>query len=95
MSVLNVETKAGKATQAGDVTIIPFANSVQLRLPFIKGGLIWNRPTAVAVQTAQGQEYILPVQDVTRQILLALIGATLISSLLLLVFSRKYQKGTK
>lgn len=93
MSLINVETKAGKAIHAGDTTIIPFANSMRVRIPIIQGGLVWNRPVAVAVQTAQGQEYILPIQDVTRQILLALMGASLVSSVLLLLFSRKYRKG--
>lgn len=92
MSLINVETKAGKVIQAGDATITPFANSIQIRLPFVQGGLVWNRPVAVAVQTARGQEYILPVQDVTRQILFALIGASLVSSVLLLLFSRKFRK---
>jgi hypothetical protein len=92
MSFINNETKAGKPIQAGGTTIVPFANSIRVRMPFVKGGLIWNRPVSVAVQTAQGQEYILPVQDVTRQILIALFGATLISSMLILFFSRKSPK---
>lgn len=93
MSLINFETKPGKAIQVEDTTIIPFANSMQVRIPFMQGGLVWNRPVAVAVQTAQGQEYILPVQDVTRQILFAILGASLISGILLQLFSRKYRAG--
>ena len=95
MSFIINETKAGKPIQAGDTTLVPFANSIQVRVPFIPGGLIWNRPVSVAVQTAQGQEYILPVQDVTRQIYFALIGASLISGILILLFSRKLPKKKK
>jgi LPXTG-motif cell wall-anchored protein len=95
MSLINVETKAGKPIQIGEATITPFANAMQVKLPFIQGGLVWNRPVAVAVQTAQGQEYILPIQDVTRQILFALMGASLIGGVLLLFFSRKSRKGKR
>jgi hypothetical protein len=86
------ETRAGKPILIGGTTIVPFANSVQVRIPFLQGGLTWNRPVAVAVQTAQGQEYILPIQDVTRQILFALIGASMISSVLIFFYSRKYPR---
>jgi hypothetical protein len=92
MSLISNETKAGKPIRVGDTTLVPFANSIQVRIPFMHGGLIWNRPVAIAVQTAQGQEYILPVQDVTRQMLFALIGASLISGFLILFYSRKLPK---
>lgn len=89
MSIVTNETKAGKPILFGGTTIVPFSNSIQVKLPFIQGGLVWNRPVAVAVQTAQEQEYILPIQDVTRQILFALIGASMISTILIFFFSRK------
>lgn len=93
MSIINFETKAGKEIQVGDHTIIPFANSLRVNIPFIKGGLIWNRPVAVAVQTPEKQEYMLPIQDVTRQIIFALVGASFVSTALFLLFSRKTRKG--
>jgi hypothetical protein len=94
MSIVTSETKAGKPILFGGTTIVPFANSIMVRIPFIQGGLVWNRPVAVAVQSAQDQEYILPIQDVTRQILFALIGASMISMVLIFFFSRK-SKGKK
>jgi hypothetical protein len=89
MTLINNETKAGKPITFEGTTIVPFANSIHVRMPFIQGGLIWNRPVAVAIQTARGEEYVLPIQDVTRQILFALMGASLISSILIYIFARK------
>lgn len=88
---LQVETRAGDPIQAGDTTIVPLAKSYQFRLPGKAGGVIWNRPASVVVQTALGQEYILPVRDVTRQAQFALLGGSLLVGLLtwLVVRGRK------
>lgn len=95
MSIISNETKAGKPITFGGTTIVPFAHSIQVKLPFVPGGVVWNRPVAVAVQTTQGQEYILPIQDVTRQILLSLIGASIISAILIFFLSQKSSRGKR
>lgn len=77
-----VETRAGEPIPAGDTTIVPLAKSYQFRLPGKVGGVIWNRPASVVVQTALGQEYILPIRDVTRQAQFALLGGSLLAGLL-------------
>lgn len=77
-----VETRAGDPIPAGDTTIVPLAKSYQLRLPGKVGGVIWNRPASVVVQTAVGQEYILPIRDVTRRAQFALLGGSLLAGLL-------------
>ena len=61
---------------------------VQLRVPALRvqGGLIWNRPAAVVVRSLNGQETTLPIVDVTRIVMLALMGlglATLFVSMFL------------
>lgn len=95
MSVITNETRAGKPILFAGKTIVPFANSIQVRIPFIQGGVVWNRPVAVAVQTTQGEEYILPIQDVTRQILFSLIGASIIGAILIFLFSRNSAYGKR
>jgi|MudIll2142460700_1097286.scaffolds.fasta_scaffold2198575_1 hypothetical protein len=77
MSIIEYETKAGDPIQAGDVQIIPFAKVFHLRLPGQRGGLVWNRPVAVAVTPLNGETYVLPVRDPTRMALFAMGGAIL------------------
>jgi hypothetical protein len=74
---LQIDTRVGDPITVGDTTLLPLAKSLRLRLPGRRGGVIWNRPASVVVQTAGGQEYSLPVRDVTRQVQFALIGGGL------------------
>jgi hypothetical protein len=49
----------------------------------MSGGIIWNRPVSVVVQSEGGVEQLLPVRDITRQVQLALFGGALFSVLTL------------
>lgn len=86
---LQVETRAGEPIPAGDTTIVPLAKSYQFRFPGKVGGVIWNRPASVVVQTALGQEYILPIRDVTRRAQFAIIGSGLLAGLLAWLLTRR------
>ncbi len=89
MPLLDYETKAGAPIQAGDVKLIPLAKSVKIAPPGMSGGLVWNRPAAVIVQQPDGQETVLPIQDVTRQAQIALLAMGVLGSLLIwLVFKK-------
>jgi hypothetical protein len=84
------ETKSGEALPAGERMIIPVTRVMQIRLPGMKGGLIWNRPVGLWVQEPDGSEQFIPVRDVTRQVQVMALGAGLLGSLLVwLVFRRK------
>lgn len=86
---LQIDTRAGDPIPVGDTTILPLARSLRLRLPGRWGGLIWNRPASVVVQTADGQEYTLPVRDVTRQVQFALIGGGLMGVIFVWLLTRR------
>ncbi len=75
---LEVETHAAPPVAAGEYRITPLAQSWRLKLPFprIGGGVIWNRPVAVVVQTPQGGERVLEVRDTTRQAQAGLLGVS-------------------
>jgi hypothetical protein len=88
MPLFQRETKAGEPIQAGEVTIIPFAENIRISVPGWLGGIIWNRPTAIAVQTTDGEEHILPVVDATRQMQIIIILAGLTSALLIWLISQ-------
>jgi hypothetical protein len=85
--VFQFETRAGEPISSGPFTIIPMARSLRIRLPRIAGnrvggGLVWNRPVSIIVRPAQGDEYTLPVRDLTRRAQLALLFAGLAGGLL-------------
>jgi hypothetical protein len=89
MSLLRIETLTGEPIRIKDAQLRVRSQVVQLRFPFINGGLIWNRPVAVWVRTADGQDQILPVSDVTRTTLLSLLTFSLVVTFLFRLFRRK------
>lgn len=90
MSLLHWENQAGQPFSAGGRTITPISQAIQLRLPFLSGGLIWNRPVSVVVQNAAGQEETIPVRDETRIQQITILAAGLAGALLIwLLFHKK------
>jgi hypothetical protein len=63
---IQMEYSAGETitTEAG-VRITPFSKILRLRLPGLKGGLIWNRPSSLLVE-ADGEEQVMNIPDPTR-----------------------------
>ena len=81
------ETHAGEPITVGDQKITLISRTLRLQVPDMPIGFIWNRPTAVRVQTEGAGEVILPVVDDTRRyqlllLALGLLGSILISTLL-------------
>ena len=88
-SILHIETLTGQPVRLKDIQLRVRSQVVQLRLPVASGGLIWNRPIAVLVRTPDGQDQILPISDVTRTAVLALVGLCFASAFLLMLFRCK------
>jgi hypothetical protein len=91
-SFFELENRVGEPVLAGDYRIIPISRALILKFPGRRGGIIWNRPVSVVAQTADGQEQVLPVRDITRQILLALYGSSLLSALLMWLVRKQLDK---
>lgn len=72
--LFSYETMIGDPVFVGSTRIIPFAQALRIRLPFINGGLVWNRPASVLVTRPDGEEQVLRVPDITRRVQLALLG---------------------
>ena len=89
ISSLRMETRASPPLQVDDARVYLRAQAVQLRLPFVHGGLIWNRPASVVVRRGGGQEQVLPVPDVTRNALIGLLALNLVAAFVFLLFRRK------
>ena len=87
--LLRIETLTGQPIKVKGTQLRVRSQVVQLRLPVIAGGLIWNRPVAVLVQSADGQDRLLPIPDLTRTAVLALTVLGLATAFLLSLFRRK------
>jgi hypothetical protein len=87
-SLIRFETLTGQPVKIKDTQLRVRSQVLQLRFPLISGGLIWNRPVAVLVRTADGQDQILPVRDLTRTAMLTLLLVGLAGMFLFRLFRR-------
>ena len=78
--LVEIRTQSGQPVTVNGATITPHSQAVILRLPRMIWGFIWNRPTAVAVQTGSEPEKIIPIWDVTRLVQFGLLGLGLLGS---------------
>lgn len=79
------ETADGEPFSAHGYTVTPQAQALHLRLPF--GGVVWNRPVAVLVDSDAGQQRI-QIIDVTRVAQIALYGIALIGMIATLLMRK-------
>ncbi len=82
------EIRTGEPIQAGDLEITPQSSVYKIMLRRGHGGLIWNRPKAVIVRTAQGQESTLPVVDATRQVIWGMLAGAIIGVIMIILIGR-------
>ncbi|MBE9473772.1 MAG: hypothetical protein IMY85_02710 [Chloroflexi bacterium] len=88
-SILVQQTIAGEPVNVGEVSVYPVARSYRINFPAARGGIVWNRPLAVIVEDSSGSRQIIPVQDRTRQLQIAILAAGFVSTLLTwLIFRR-------
>jgi hypothetical protein len=87
MDRLGAREASAEPVTVDDVTVTPRSRALVVRLP--KGGLVWNRPTAVLVEQ-DGQVRRIPIVDLTRILQISLLGlAVLTASASLLRFRRR------
>ena len=89
MPTIEREIRTGEAMQVGDYQITPQTQVLHVRFPWKYSGLIWNRPKAVLVRTSGGQEYSLPVLDVTRVVIWSMLAGGLVGAILIGLVRRK------
>ena len=88
-------TRAGEPVKVGNQTITVTSRALRAMPPMGFGGLVWNRPVAVKVETAEGAVHVLPVVDATRrsQAMVMLFG--LVAALLMvLIFASRRPEGS-
>jgi len=62
--------------------LIPFHQVVRVDFPGGWGGLVWNRPVSVWAMAPDGSEQVIPIPDVTRRALLAILGVVILAGIL-------------
>lgn len=78
----NIETRAGSPLRLKGIEIIPFKQVVRVQPRGLWGVLLWDRPSAVAVRFNDGTEEVLQIRDITRLAQVAILGFSLVGSLL-------------
>lgn len=61
----NIEYHSQPPIQHKNFRLIPFARTVSLRFPGLRGGFIWSKPTSLLVSYPDGREEVLPIPDLT------------------------------
>jgi hypothetical protein len=82
------EVRTGEVQQVGDYEITPLTNVFIAKFHGHHGGLIWNRPRAVIVRSMDGEEKILPVRDVTRNIIWGMLAGAMLGAMLIGMMKR-------
>jgi hypothetical protein len=77
------EIRTGETQHVGDYEVTPQARVFMIKFRGRHGGLIWNRPKAVIVRNNNGEESILPVPDVTRNIIWGMLAGALVGTMLI------------
>jgi hypothetical protein len=88
MHAIEREIRTGETMQVGDYEITPKTRVLKIQFPGHHAGLIWNRPKAVIVKTSDGQECNLPVRDVTRIVIWAMLAGGLLGAMLIRLMNR-------
>ena len=89
MPTFEREIRTGEPIHPGNFDITPQAQVWRVRLPGRNVGLIWNRPKAVIVRSADGQESRLPVIDVTRLMIWSMLAGGIFGAILIGLMRRR------
>ncbi|HRQ39024.1 MAG TPA: hypothetical protein PLD25_14035 [Chloroflexota bacterium] len=88
MKFVSWEIQSGESVRVGDLLITPQSQVFQVRLPV--GGFVWHRPVRVVVEgngrpeaDAGRDSQTIPIPDITRQVLWAILGLSILVNLLL------------
>jgi len=92
-SILSIETRSSPPITIQDARVSVHSQVVKLRFPIVNGGLIWNRPVAIRIRTADGREKIAPIADVTRTVMFTLVGLCFTVMFVLMVLRRRQSES--
>jgi len=90
MKVFEAREASAEPVTVHDVTVTPRSRALVVRLP--KGGLVWNRPTAVLLEQ-NGQARRIPIVDITRILQVGLLGLAVLTASASLLGCRRRTEG--
>jgi hypothetical protein len=90
-SWMQLHTVHGTPVEASGLRVTPESQVLSIRLPF--GGLVWHRPTAVAVEQGGQATRRVPIVDLTRIAQLGLLLGTLLLTAVCLIASSRPQES--
>jgi hypothetical protein len=88
MPVIESSIKKGEPRWVGEFELTPLTNVLKVQVPGRLIGFIWNRPRSVVVRTVDGQERVLPVSDVTRVMIWAMLAGGIAGAIAMGLLSR-------
>ncbi len=88
MPVITREVKTGETQRVGNYEITPTTSLLKIKFPGYHAGVIWNRPRAVIVHSASGEEYTLKVRDVTRLVIWTMLAGGIVGAIMVGLISR-------
>jgi hypothetical protein len=89
MPLLTTESHIGETIHYRDFELTPVNQVLKIQLPWYHAGFIWNRPKAVVLREADGLERVLPVVDVTRTVIWAMLAGGLVGTLVMSLVLRR------
>lgn len=89
MPLIQTETQVGETVRFKNYELTPVSKVLTIHIPGRQAGLVWNRPGSVMVMSDDGQEKVLPVVDVTRVTIWAMLAGGLLGALVMGMISRQ------
>lgn len=74
--------REGMPVPMGSFTLTPISRAFIIQIPGLRGGLVWNRPSAVRLTRADGSRQWIPVRDVTRLTIFGIAALSVIAAIL-------------
>lgn len=72
------ETKPSNPNRVRGMLITPFFHSVIINLPGFPIFLVWKRPVSIHIADSRQNETVIPIQDVTRNIILGVLASSIL-----------------
>ena len=83
------EFQEAKPINVGNQKVTVVSKMLRLQIPGLPVGLVWNRPSAVRVETAGSGTVTLPVVDETRRLYILLLALGIAGSIVLTALLRR------
>lgn len=74
---LSTEIQSGETVLLRDASITTFFQTIRFNPPGFPFRFIWKWPVSLLITNPDGKETVIPIQDVTRQIILGILGCSL------------------